>query len=259
VVQAEAYGKYLGRLNLLFDENGVIIRQGGSLSVVNDAPEDPQYAARLAKYKAPIDDLQKTIVGRTLVDLDAERADVRTRETNFGDLVADAMLAKAAAVQARIAIVNGGSLRTSIPAGDISLGQLQTSIPFNNDMVTFDLSGQDLLAALENGVSQVEEVAGRFPQVGGLRFSWSPSDQPGARIRSVEVMTESGYQPLDKTATYRIVTNGYMYQGGDGYNVFQKGTHVEYPGFVDYEVVREYIEQNSPVNPLTEGRITSVK
>jgi len=259
VVQAEAYGKYLGRLDLTFDERGVIVKQAGSLAVIKDAAEDPEYAAVLAKYKAPIDQLQKTMVGKTLVDLDAERTDIRTQETNFGNLVADAMLAKASGVKAQMAIVNGGSIRTTIPAGDISLGQLQTAIPFNNDMVVFDLSGEDLVSALENGVSRVEDVEGRFPQVAGMRFTWSFGDEPGSRIRSVEVITGDGYQPLDRSASYRIVTNRYMQEGGDGYSVFQKGANVEYPGFVDYDVVREYIERNSPVSPKIEGRITSLQ
>ncbi len=257
VVQAEAYGKYLGRLDLAFDERGVIVKQSGSLMTIKDAPEDPTYAAMLAKYQAPIDQLQKSIVGKTLVDLDAERTNIRTEETNFGNLVADAMLSKASTLKAQIAIVNGGSIRITIPVGDISLGQLQTAIPFNNDMVVFDLSGEDLVAALENGVSKVEDVEGRFPQVAGMRFTWVIGNEPGTRVRSVEVKTADGYQPLDRSASYRIVTNRYMQEGGDGYTVFQKGTNVEYPGFIDYDVVREYIERNSPVNPKVEGRITT--
>ncbi|MFA5066285.1 MAG: 5'-nucleotidase C-terminal domain-containing protein [Dehalococcoidia bacterium] len=257
VVQAEAYGKYLGRLDLAFDEHGVIVKQSGSLMMIKDAPEDPTYATMLAKYQGPIDQLQKTIVGKTLVDLDAERTHIRTEETNFGNIVADAMLSKATPVKARIAIVNGGSIRITIPAGDISMDQLQTAIPFNNDMVVFDLSGEDLVAALENGVSKVEDVEGRFPQVAGIRFTWIIGNEPGSRVSGVEVKAGGVYQPLDRSASYRIVTNRYMQEGGDGYSVFQKGTNVEYPGFVDYDVVREYIELNSPVNPAVEGRITS--
>jgi len=257
VVQTEAYGEYLGRLDLAFDERGLIVKQAGSLMTVKDAPEDPTYAAMLAKYQEPIDQLQKTIVGRTLVDLDAERTHIRTEETNFGNMVADAVLSKAEPVKGQIAIVNGGSIRITIPAGDISMGQLQTAIPFNNDMVVFDLKGEDLVAALENGVSKVEDVEGRFPQVAGMRFTWKIGEEPGQRVHSVEVKTGDGYRPLDRSAAYRIATSRYLYEGGDGYAVFQRGTNVEYPGYVDYDVVREYIQLNSPVNPQIEGRITT--
>jgi len=257
VVQAEAYGKYLGRLDLAFDGRGVIVKQSGSLMTIKDAPEDPAYAAMLAKYQGPIDQLQKAIVGRTLVDLDAERTHIRTEETNFGNLVADAMLSKAAPAKAQIAVVNGGSIRITIPAGDISMGQLQTAIPFNNDMVVFNLKGEDLVAALENGVSKVEDVEGRFPQVAGMRFTWKIGEEPGQRVRSVEIRSGDSYQPLDRSTAYRIATSRYLHEGGDGYSAFGKGANVEYPGFVDYDVVREYIQLNSPVNPAVEGRITT--
>ncbi len=184
VVQAEAYDKYLGRLDLSFDEKGVLTKYTGTLATIKDAAEDPDYAARLAKYKGPIDELKTAIAGATSVDLDGERTHVRTMETNFGNLVADAFLSKAETVKADVAIVNGGSIRTSIPAGDVSLGQILEVIPFNNDTVAFDISGQYLVAALENGVSQVEAVSGRFPQVAGLRFSYNPANQPGGAFRA---------------------------------------------------------------------------
>ena len=221
VVQAEAYDKYLGRLDLSFDEKGVITKYSGALATIKDAAEDPDYAARLAKYKGPIDELKNAIVGSTTVDLDGERTHVRTMETNFGDLVADAFLAKAEAVKGNIAIVNGGSIRTSIPAGDVSLGQVLEVLPFNNDTVAFDIKGEYLVAALENGISQAEAVSGRFPQVAGLKFSWNPADQPGSRIRSVDILTDGSYKPIDKSSTYRVVTNSYMFSGGDGYTSFK--------------------------------------
>jgi len=259
VVQAEAYGKYLGRLDLSFDGQGVIRKHTGALAVVKDAAEDTEYAARLSEYKAPIDRLKTTIAGKTLVDLDGERADIRTGETNFGNLVADAFLDKAELTKASIAIVNGGSIRTSIPAGDISLGQILTVIPFNNDIVTLDITGEQLIAALENGVSKVEAVEGRFPQVAGMRFSWNPVNQPGSRIISVEVMMNGGFQPVDKTAIYRIATNSYLSGGGDGYSALKQGRNLQYLGFIDYDVIREYIATSSPVSPKVEGRITRIQ
>lgn len=259
VVQAEAYDKYLGRLDVSFNEKGVITKQSGSLLTIKDAAEDEEYTARLAKYKAPIDDLKKAIVGKTLVDLDAERAHIRTMETNFGNLVADACLASAEAAKATIALVNGGAIRSSIPAGDVSLGQILEAIPFNNDIVIFDITGENLVAALENGVSKVEAVEGRFPQVAGLRFAWDSGSPPGSRVKSVDVKTEDGFKPLDRSAVYRMVTNSYLFSGGDGYTALQKGTNVQYLGFVDYDMVTEYVEKNSPVSPRVEGRITTAR
>jgi 2',3'-cyclic-nucleotide 2'-phosphodiesterase (5'-nucleotidase family) len=128
-------------------------------------------------------------------------------------------------------------------------------IPFNNDIVIFDITGEQLLAALENGVGKVEAVEGRFPQVAGLKFSWDPGSPPGSRVKSVDIKTSSGYMPLDKSTVYRMVTSTFLFTGGDGYTSLQKGTNVQYLGYVDYDMVTEYIKKNSPVSPKVEGRI----
>ena len=123
--------------------------------------------------------------------------------------------------------------------------------------MTIDLTGEQIIAALENGVSQAESQAGRFPQVSGIRFTWNPKAQPGSRIIRVEIKTASGYGPIEPKSTYRIVTNSFLYEGGDGYSSFQKGTNPEYLGFVDYEILKEYIVDKSPLNARVEERIVS--
>ena len=103
------------------------------------------------------------VIGRAAVLLDGEKDSVRSRETNLGDMIADAVLDKAGPTGAAIAIVNGGSIRASIPAGDISLGKVLEVFPYDNYMVVIDLTGAQLIAALENGVSQVEGAARALP------------------------------------------------------------------------------------------------
>ncbi|HRU32150.1 MAG TPA: 5'-nucleotidase C-terminal domain-containing protein, partial [bacterium] len=98
----------------------------------------------------------------------------------------------------------------------------------------------------------------RFPQVSGLRFTWDPNAEPGKRIVSVEVKNPDGtYQPIDTSKQYRVVTNNFLAQGGDGYTALQKGTNFINLGFVDYEVLREYIVTHSPIDAKVEGRILS--
>lgn len=259
VVQAGEYGKYLGRLDVVFNEAGVIQAWKGSLIAIdNKVPEEKLCKTKLEEYKKPVAKLMNTIVGETLVELDGERSRVRSQETNLANLITDAMLEKAKIVNASIAIQNGGGIRASIPKGKITLGQIMTVMPFGNYLVTVDLTGQQIIEALENGVSQVKDLAGRFPQVSGIRFTWDPNAEPGKRILSVEVKNPDGtYQPIDLYKTYRVVTNNFLAQGGDGYTVFQKGTNIINLGFVDYEVLREYIQAHSPVEPKVEGRINS--
>jgi 2',3'-cyclic-nucleotide 2'-phosphodiesterase (5'-nucleotidase family) len=257
IVQAECYGHYLGRLDLVFNEKGIVTSNNGTLIEVAKLVPDSNYTTRLAKYSAPIEEMKKQVVGKTLVDLDGKRENVRSIETNMGNLITDAMMEKASVVKAAVCILNGGSIRAPIPAGDISLGQILEVEPFNSDVVTVDISGSQLLEALENGVSQVESGAGRFPQVSGMRFSWDPKAPITYRVTTVEIKTSSGFVPLDKNATYRLVTLSFVAGGGDGYTMLTKGA-VNYLGYVDYEMLREYIEKHSPLQPKLDDRIIRV-
>jgi 2',3'-cyclic-nucleotide 2'-phosphodiesterase/3'-nucleotidase/5'-nucleotidase len=260
VVQAGQHGKYLGRLDVAFDPKGVVESRPSSalIEIHESMPEDPRVAAELAPYKAALEKMMNLVVGETVVHLDGESERVRIQETNLGNLITDAMLEKAKAAGATIAIQNGGGIRASIEAGEIRLGQIMTVQPFGNYLVVFDLNGKQIVAALENGLSQWEKNAGRFPHVAGLRYAFTPGAPPGSRVLSVQVRTPEGYRPLHPSRTYRIVTNSYLHRGGDGYAVFREGTHVTKLAFVDWTVLKDYIEAHSPLNPRIEGRITNV-
>jgi 5'-nucleotidase/UDP-sugar diphosphatase len=181
-------------------------------------------------------------------------------ECSMGNLVADAMLDRVRDQGIQIAIANGGGLRASIDAGEVTMGEVFTVLPFQNTLATFQLTGAGVLAALENGVSQVEEGAGRFPQVSGLRFTWNASAEPGSRIVSVEVDMDGTWTALDPEATYGVVSNNFMRGGGDGYSVFANEAMNPYdfgPGLE--EVAATYIGANSPYTPYTDGRIAQVE
>jgi 2',3'-cyclic-nucleotide 2'-phosphodiesterase (5'-nucleotidase family) len=258
VVQAGEYTEYLGVLDVKFDGAGVLRDWSGSRLIEIDEAFEPDAAAaaRLAEYRAPVEEMMSTVVGSAQVDLDGERADVRSRETNLGDLVADSMLWKAGYDGADVALINGGGIRASIPAGDITLEDVLAVLPFDDYLVAFDLTGAQLTEALENGVSQVEEEQGRFPQVAGMRFTWDPASPPGSRILSVEITKDGAYNPIGASESYRVVTTSYLREGGDGYDLFTAGTGFTNLGFSDYQVLAEYIEAVSPVAPRVEGRIS---
>jgi 2',3'-cyclic-nucleotide 2'-phosphodiesterase/3'-nucleotidase/5'-nucleotidase len=133
-------------------------------------------------------------------------------------------------------------------------------LPFGNQIATFGLTGADVWAALENGVSQYEDEAGRFPQVGGLRYVFDPSLDPGSRIVSVHVKQADGtYEPIDPEAVYKLTSNDFMRKGGDGYSVFADNAIDPYDaGAVLADAVAEYIGAHSPVSPVVEGRITKL-
>ena len=214
---------------------------------------DPEIKAIVDKHNAKLDEDLNVPVGETKVMLDSQRASVRTAETNIGNLIADAMRA---GVKADIAITNGGGIRgdRTYEAGTVlTRKDVLTELPFGNVTVLLEMSGADVLAALENGVSQIEEKAGRFPQVSGLTFTYDPSAAAGSRIVSVTV----GGKPLDKGASYKVATNDYMAGGGDGYAAM-KGARVVIDASgatLMATTVMNHIAANAPVAPKVEGRI----
>ncbi|MEC1525318.1 5'-nucleotidase C-terminal domain-containing protein [Neobacillus niacini] len=136
-------------------------------------------------------------MGNTSVPLNGERADVRSKETNLGTLIADGMAMAAKAnefIPTYIAMQNGGGIRTSIDQGDITLGEVLTVLPFGNNLVTLDLTGEEILAALEHSVSAPGQ--GSFMQVSGLKFKYDSAKTVGERVWHVEALTADGYKEL---------------------------------------------------------------
>lgn len=261
IVHAYQWGSYLGRLDVTFDAEGKVIEYSGQpIFVGADIASDPEFDAKLAEFAAPLEELKNTVIGQSAVDLDGEKEHVRTMETNLGNLICDAMLWKTADDNTQIAIQNGGGIRASASAGDISIGKILEILPFGNTLVDLNLTGAQIIEALENGVSQIEEVKGRFPQVAGLRYTFDPTKPVGSRIVKVEVWDKASgqYVPLDPNATYRVVTNNFLFGGGDGYEVFKQGTDVFETGVLLSDAVVEYIAAHSPVSPKVEGRIINL-
>ena len=176
----------------------------------------------------------------------------------MGNLVADAQLDRVRDQGIQISFANAGGLRASIDQGPVTMGEVLTVLPFQNTLSTFRLTGADVLAALENGVSQVEEVAGRFPQVAGLRYSFDADKPAGSRITSAEVQTADGWQAIEPDKLYGVVSNNYVRTGGDGYVVFAEKAQDAYDFGPDLaDVVAEYLAANGPYQPKVEGRITA--
>ena len=130
-----------------------------------------------------------------------------------------------------------------------------TEMPFGNVVVKLRLTGAQIWEALENGVSQVENNAGRFPQVSGLSFIYKKDAAKGSRIVSVKI----GGQKLNKNRSYTVATNNYAAGGGDGYSVFKKGAVLinENGGTLLAGMVMNYIKANGSVSPKVEGRIVA--
>lgn len=260
IVSAYAYGKFLGELNVRFDDNGVVTQASGEPLIMDaDVAEDADSVARIAELAKPLDEIRNKIVASSDAVIEGDRKVCRTQECEIGNLVADAMLARVADQGVTIAIQNSGGLRSSIDAGEVTMGEVLTVLPFQNTLSTFQLKGSDVVAALENGVSQVEEAKGRFPQVAGLKFAFDASKPAGERVSDVMVMGADGTtSPIDPAATYGVVSNNYMRGGGDGYKVFKNGGMNAYDYGPDLaDVVAEYLAAKQPYKPIIDGRITA--
>ncbi|WP_349956274.1 5'-nucleotidase C-terminal domain-containing protein [Rhizobium sp. ZPR3] len=260
VVQAASYSKYLGDLVITFDDNGAVKdAKGDPILLDASIKPDPTILARVQEMAKPIEELRRKIIGNSQGPIEGAREICRVQECSMGNLVADAMLDRTKAQGISIAIQNGGGLRASIAAGDVSMGDVLTVLPFQNTVATFQLTGADVKAALENGLSQIDDGAGRFPQVAGLKYSFDKSKPPGSRLVSVDVQEGTEFKPIDPEKTYGVVSNNYMRAGGDGYTVFAKDGKNAYDFGPNLEsVVADYLGAHNPYKPYTDGRITQV-
>jgi 5'-nucleotidase/UDP-sugar diphosphatase len=178
---------------------------------------DRQVAARVAAFEQELSKEFDVPLGTTAVELDSRNATVRAREAAIGNLIADAMRAS---THADAAVMNGGGIRAGkvyAPGTPLTRRDILAELPFSNRLVTIEITGAELRRALENGLAQLPNASGRFPQVSGLAIAADIRRPPGNRIVSLKV----GDAPLDEQKTYRVATNDFLYRGGDGYTAFR--------------------------------------
>ena len=261
IVQAYAYGKYLGELSVVFDDEGEVISATGEpITIDGSVNENSQIVARLDELEKPITDLKETLVGNVSSSLNGDRAVCRVQECDMGNMITDAMRAAGMEKGYSIALANSGGIRASLDAGQVTLGEIMTILPFQNTMSTFKVTGKQLLAAIENGVSQVEDGSGRFPQVSGMRFSFDSSKPANERVTSIEIQEGNGsFSALNLYGTYGMVSNNFIRAGGDGYKMFRAATDIYDFGPDLADVVVDYIKANPGYSGFTDNRITQVK
>jgi 5'-nucleotidase len=257
IVQDWEYGKSLGRADLYYFNDELVQFSGGLVEYDENVKADPEVDALVKKISTEIDKALDIVVAKAEVTLDGDRADVRSRETNLGNLVADIMLERTKLMpgyEADVALTNGGGIRAKINAGDITKKALLTTFPFPNTLAVVEVTGKDLWAALENGVSQVETGGGRFPQISGMSFKYDSTKPVGERVLEVKI----GGQHIDLEKTYRVATNDFLAAGGDGYEVFTKSKMLN-TGITFYDMMEQALTNMKSVNPKTEDRIVKVK
>jgi 5'-nucleotidase len=237
---------------------------------------DPAIVAMLAPYRTALSAILDETIGVGTALFPRGNAFERSGESALGDLIADAMRLR---YGTQLALTNGGGIRRSLPADnylpadltlrrlaapyvigppfDLVKGDVQTILPFGNLAVTRSVTGAQLWAALENGVSQINlantpiGADGRFPQISGFRFKYDATKPAGSRVWEVS-LTDGTPIPKDGT-TYTFATNDFVNSGGDFYSMFADGQGVSREILAD--VLREHIVGAGTVAPSTDGRI----
>ncbi|XP_023711596.1 mannosylglucosyl-3-phosphoglycerate phosphatase isoform X2 [Cryptotermes secundus] len=209
--------RHFSKIILNFDKTSVDVNVE-EISVTSAFPEDPILKQLLEKYASVMEGKMDEVLGAFSVPLDGRFQSVRTEETNLGNWVCDVILA---ATGADLVLLNSGTLRSDQvhPAGNFLMRDLVTIIPMMDPLVVISVTGQDILHALENGVSMYPKLEGRFPQVAGITFAFDPRQPPGKRVDPQLVRIGDEY--LEPDQRYRLATKMYLYSGCDGYSVLK--------------------------------------
>lgn len=259
IVQSGYYLNNVGELDVTFDAAGKVTSSAVTLHPTKDATEDTAAVELLAPYKEQVTKYQLESVGATAaVKLNGERADVRTKETNLGNLITDGMLQTAKAIDptTQFAFTNGGGIRASLEEGDITVGEIMTVMPFGNTLGIMNLKGSEIKAMLEHSLKDYPNQFGGFLHFSGLTFVFDASKPAGSRVVSVEI---NGKKVQDDQL-YKAATNTFTAAGGDGFamlkTAYDEG-RITLPGNVDYEMFTQYLQSLKTVSATTENRIVA--
>jgi 2',3'-cyclic-nucleotide 2'-phosphodiesterase (5'-nucleotidase family) len=245
VFQAFEKGKYLGRIDLIVDP---VTRRGeitgwSYTAITPEIPENTDVAAIVKEYDNQLGIKFHEVIGETSVYLNGDRGTVRYQETNMGNLITDIMKNFSGS---DIALLNAGSIRSGIDIGPITLEEVYTAFPFENELMVVNISGEDLLAALSRAVKgRRADEDGGFLHISGLTFKIKNATPQDILINGL---------PLDPAATYRTAVSDFIAGGGDGYTLFRDKIPYR-SGSMIRELVVQAIRNQKTISPATDGRI----
>jgi 2',3'-cyclic-nucleotide 2'-phosphodiesterase (5'-nucleotidase family) len=268
ITEGLARAQFLGELNLTVDTdaNDVTAWNGRLVQTNSSGVEKNASASDIIdgyRANASLD----TDVTTSTVPLDATFATNYHEESNYGNLVTDAMRAQA---DADVAITNSGGIRSDAVygPGPITGGDIFSTLPFANTLVTVELTGAELKDTLASQIVTLESETGQSfgeeisQQTSGVRFEWVPHDDADPKVRDVYVNANGPDDPadwraLDEDATYAVAVNSYMANGGSGYPL-ANATRLEETDELLAEAVIDYLEPRDSVSPEVEGRMQRV-
>jgi 2',3'-cyclic-nucleotide 2'-phosphodiesterase (5'-nucleotidase family) len=222
-----------------------------------DIEPDANIAEQINGYSNRLDRLLSEEIGTLLTSIDTNRPAVRGAESAFANMLADSLREFGGT---DIAIVNGGVIRGEkvYPSNTrLTRKDIAKELPFRSRVELIKVTGAKLYLALENGVSQVEQLKGQFPQVSGMQITFDANMKAGKRVLSVKI----NGQPIDRTALYSLATTDYLSNGGDGYDSFTNSPRIKTKAKIApliSDILINYIRRKQTVSPQTEDRIIEV-
>ncbi|XP_006095434.1 5'-nucleotidase [Myotis lucifugus] len=271
VVQAYAFGKYLGYLKVEFDAKGNVITSHGNPILLNSSiPEDPTIKADINRWRIKLDNYSSQELGKTIVYLNGSSQSCRFQECNMGNLICDAMinnnlrhLDEMSWNHVSMCILNGGGIRSPIDErnnGTITWENLAAVLPFGGTFDLVQVKGSTLKKAFEHSVHRYGQSTGEFLQVGGIHVVYDLSRKPGDRVVKLDVLCTRcrvpHYEPLRTDEVYKVVLPSFLANGGDGFQMLREEVLEHNSGDQDINVVSQYISKMKVIYPAVEGRIT---
>ena len=260
LVESKEEAEYVTMMDIAFDvgesRGKRRVRWWPNFRIVDTATvdADPEVLAKVEAYDATLSKELDVELGEAAIELDTRKASVRTGETAFGNLVADAMRE---GVKADVAMTNGGGIRGNkqYEAGHrLTRRDILEELPFGNGTVLLEVSGQQILDALEHGYRSAPEATGSFPHVSGMTLTLDTSKSQGERVSDVMI----GGEPLDVSKRYKLATNDFMGRGGDGYSMFNGAEEIVAPADANLMAndVMAYVRSKGSVEQGVDGRLS---
>lgn len=247
VMIAGSHGAWLAIVDMVVDpvKRTVVEKRQRMIQVLEgDAPVDSAWFGRVERWNANVGPIAAEVIGRSASALDRRRP-----EATIGNFICDAMRF---VTGADIAMQNPGGMRANLAAGEITRGMVYDVMPFDNTIVTENLTGDEVKLVLEQGLRN-----DRITQVSGLRYVLDSSKPPGSRVVSV---TLEGGAPLDPAKRYKVAVNNFMAMGGDDFDVLANGADKTDTGLLIRGAMEAYVRDRCKAGGVldvrVDGRIT---
>jgi 5'-nucleotidase len=261
VTSASSFGKIVTEVRLSIDNATHDVDRLNTMAnnhiVTRDVPKDPAMTDLITKYQTLVAPIESKVIGHITTPSVVKTPD-DSQESPLGNLIADAQLADASTVTNGktpvVAFMNPGGIRADLVSdgGAVTFGAAFTVQPFNNFLVSMDMTGTQIKALLEQQFSGVNQASNKVLQIAGITYTYNPAGTPGAKVVADSIKIAG--QPLVDATTYRIVTNNFLSDGGDGFPAFTTATD-KFFGGLDIDAFANYLTAHDPYTPAPTDRI----